>query len=60
MDDKDVYTMLGEIHSDVKKLLSNAKDTDKRVGSLEKKWWTTIALVGLWATSAVAHTLGWH
>ena len=56
--DNDLHMMVGEIRSDVKKLLNNADNTDKRVGSLEKKWWTTIALVGLWATTAVAHAIG--
>lgn len=60
MDEQDLHLMVGEIRSDVKKLLGNATDTDKRVGSLEKKWWTTVALVGLWATAGVAKALGWH
>jgi hypothetical protein len=58
MDEQDLHMMVGEIRSDVKKLLVNSGETDKRVGTLEKKWWTTIALVGLWATTAVAHAIG--
>ena len=58
MDEQDLHMMVGEIRSDVKKLLVNSSDTDKRVGALEKKWWTTVALVGLWATTAVAHAFG--
>lgn len=60
MDDKDMHMLIGEIHSDVKTLLKNASDTDRRVTSLEKKWWTTVALVGLWASAGVAKALGWH
>lgn len=54
----ELHLMVGEIRSDVKKLLENAANTDSRVGSLEKKWWTTLAAVGLWATAAVAHAVG--
>ena len=60
MNDSDLHLLIGEIHSDVKKLLANASVTDKRVSSLEKKWWTTVAMAGLWLTAGVARAFGWH
>ena len=60
MDEQDLHMMVGEIRSDVKKLLANSADTDKRVGALEKKWWSTIALIGLFVPVAIAKAIGWN
>lgn len=65
----DLYMMVGEIRSDVKKLLNAQATTDTRVGSLERKFWTAVgsfavlmpflpAAVGI--PTAVAQALGLH
>lgn len=54
--DNDLHMMVGEIRSDVKKLLK----LDARVSTLEKKWWTTLAAIGLLVPVAVARAFGWH
>lgn len=56
----EMYMMVGEIRSDVKKLLEHSKDTDSRVSSLEKKWWTTAVAIGLMFPVTVARALGIH
>ena len=48
-DGNDLYTMVGEIRSDVKKLLKNDTDQDNRIGAIEKKLWVASGTAGILA-----------
>jgi hypothetical protein len=59
--ENDLYMMVGEIRSDVKKLLENDTTTQQRVGSLEKKFWIAVGatgFLGAMVTPAVAKLFG--
>lgn len=59
--ESELYLMVGEIRSDVKKLLENDVSTQQRVGSLEKKIWTAsgaAAFLGMFVTTAAAKIFG--
>lgn len=48
-----LFLMVGEIRSDVKKLLENNTAQDKRLGALERKFWTSTSAIALIATAAM-------
>lgn len=63
LQETDLYMMVGEIRSDVKKLLQTNEVNDKRIGSLERKIWTAsgaAAFLGMMVTTAVAKVAGLH
>jgi hypothetical protein len=63
MEHDNLMLMVGEIRSDVKKLLESSLSQDKRISSLERYRYSVAgfcAAAGMIVPTAIAKAFGWH